>query len=345
MTSQKILTSFVCFLLLTLTALCTVNDTAANEAYWADASDNTRLEKLDLTVDEARMIRLKAEVPAGKTLNTYKMEIGYDNERVSVEVIENDPENTFAFSNINHEVPGKIKINGFDITGVAGETVVSLITLNIRALEENPSSLAVFFDAFAATYMDKDDQFIPDMDPLDISKENHISGWMTIRGKVMSGDTDLCAMVLANGEHMFSCGDKYDYGDYELYVPLNSEGLVALLSFVDNFAPSNYSLKPSEAVIFDISMVTAPPNSLEMTVTRDIGTATNNPGWVRLSGTVNIKDDGAPLCAMVLANGQHRFTCAGNGEYDMEVPLNNEGKISLMGFADGFLPYNVTFAP
>jgi len=42
---------------------------------------------------------------------------------------------------------------------------------------------------------------------------------------------------------------------------------------------------------------------------------------------------------MVLANGQYTFSSAGNGEYELEVPLDENGQITLFGFADGFQPF------
>ena len=42
--------------------------------------------------------------------------------------------------------------------------------------------------------------------------------------------------------------------------------------------------------------------------------------WVNIYGTVTY--NGTPLCAMVLANGQHMFTCGDDlGLYDLEVEI------------------------
>ena len=48
---------------------------------------------------------------------------------------------------------------------------------------------------------------------------------------------------------------------------------------------------------------------------------------------------------MVLANGQYMFSCAGHGEYELEVPLDVNGEITLFVFVDGLQPYKEIFSP
>ncbi len=338
MTRQKILTSFITFLLVLLT-IASANAQGTNEAYWVDASTNTRLDNLVLPVGEERLITLKAEVPANKTLRAYDLGIIYDNTRVSV-IIENDPENIFTLTT-NHDIPGSVKVNAIELSGVGAEGVAPLITLRVNGLSELPSSFAVFITLFG---YNKTEQFIPDVVPLDV---NPIDGWVSIWGKVQYGDIPLCTMVLVNGQHMFSCRGE---GRYGLYVPLNSEGKITILCFADGFATYNVTLSPAEAVNHDINMETASSDSNKITVTKDyVGPGVNNPDWTRLSGTVYYGE--IPLCSMVLANGQHVFTCNedANGEYDgkydLEIPLDNDGNITLFGFVDGFLQYKETFKP
>ncbi|MCP4107985.1 MAG: hypothetical protein GY749_20980, partial [Desulfobacteraceae bacterium] len=85
-------------------------------------------------------------------------------------------------------------------------------------------------------------------------------------------------------------------------------------------------------------------DSPPMIITTDTEAATNNPGWVKISGTVT-SEDGILLCAMVLANGQHMFTCEDEGKYEMEVPLNDQSEIIFYTFCDGFLPFMETLKP
>ena len=42
--------------------------------------------------------------------------------------------------------------------------------------------------------------------------------------------------------------------------------------------------------------------------------------------------------AMVLANGQHMFSCDGTGSYALNIPLDTNGQFKLQVYADGFAP-------
>ncbi len=79
--------------------------------------------------------------------------------------------------------------------------------------------------------------------------------------------------------------------------------------------------------------------------TYDPGEIDPDPARVTISGSVSLAD-GTPLCAMVLANGQYMFTCAeNNGMYDLEVPLDANGEITLYGFCNGQAPFKAILAP
>ena len=66
--------------------------------------------------------------------------------------------------------------------------------------------------------------------------------------------------------------------------------------------------------------------------------------WVPIKGNVRLAN-GTPVCAMVLANGQYMFSCDGTGAFNLNVPLDDQGQITLFAFADGFAPYRVTAGP
>ncbi|MCP4353629.1 MAG: formylglycine-generating enzyme family protein [Desulfobacterales bacterium] len=165
--------------------------------------------------------------------------------------------------------------------------------------------------------------------------------WIEISGTVKNSDgTSLCAMVLANGQHMFTCNPV---GQYKLNVPLDENGQITLYTFCDGFASFKEILTPDETVIFEVTMLPAHPDSGKIDMTTVFDVAVTNPGWVKLSGTVS-NEEGIPLCAMVLANGQHMFTCGkSNGKYEMEVPLGPDQKITLFAFCDGLLPSTIIF--
>ena len=167
--------------------------------------------------------------------------------------------------------------------------------------------------------------------------------WLRIGGEIQAEDqTPLCAMVLANGQHMFTCGANL--GRYELVVPLDENGRITLYGFCSGFAPFKSVLTPEEALAFDITMARAAAGSREIEITVETEPGTTNPEWVRISGTVYY--DGTPLCAMVLANGQSMFSCGADlGTFDLERPLDGNGKITLYVFCSGFAPYKDVFTP
>ena len=173
---------------------------------------------------------------------------------------------------------------------------------------------------------------------------NHLSiaqtEWVNINGTVTYDGTPLCAMVLANGQYMFTCGDNL--GIWDLEVPLDSNGLITLYGFCSGFSPFKTVLTPSEALDFDITMIRAAAGSREIDITMRTEPGDSNPNWVRISGTVTY--DGTPLCAMVLANGQAMFSCGADlGTFDLEVPLDGNGDITLYGFASGCAPYKADY--
>lgn len=74
--------------------------------------------------------------------------------------------------------------------------------------------------------------------------------------------------------------------------------------------------------------------------------ATASHGWFRITGAITL--DGAPLCALVLANGQFMFTCGDplpKGDFDLTVPPDAQGQITLFGFSAGLAPFQQTFSP
>ncbi|QTA80582.1 Peptidase, C1A family [Desulfonema limicola] len=158
--------------------------------------------------------------------------------------------------------------------------------------------------------------------------------WVKISGTVSYNGTPLCAMVLANGQYIFSCAGD---GGYELNVPLDSNGEITLFAFCDGLAPFKKVLNSLQAKDFEISM-SPDLSGNHISVTADL--TPSNSGRVKISGTVSY--NGTPLCAMVLANGQYMFSCAGDGKYELEVPLDTYGKVTLFSFCDGLQPFKKT---
>jgi len=168
------------------------------------------------------------------------------------------------------------------------------------------------------------------------------TGWIKISGTVQNNEgTSLCAMILANGQYMFSCDSNY--GKYELDVPLDADGNITLFAFCDGLAPFKKILTSQKSQTFNIAMQPTSSDSQYMNITAAMSETTS--GWVKISGTVQ-NDEGTSLCAMILANGQYMFSCDANqGKYELEVPLDNNGEITLFGFCDGLQPYKKILSP
>lgn len=159
--------------------------------------------------------------------------------------------------------------------------------------------------------------------------------WVPVTGKVMFGDTPLCAMVLANGQSMFSCSGD---GSFVLNVPLDSSGMVTLQVFASGFAPFRQTVPPLQLRNFTVNMVRS-DSDRQPTVNTSV--SGNEAGWSLISGT--IAEGTTPICAMVLANGQSMFSCNANlGTYSLDVPLDGNGEITLQIFVSGFQPFRTT---
>ena len=154
--------------------------------------------------------------------------------------------------------------------------------------------------------------------------------WTTINGRVLTQTgTPVCAMVLANGQHMFSCDGA---GNYTLNVPLDSNDRITLQVFASGFAPYRQTLTAGQAIGFNVSME-RDTTGRAFTITHNESPA-SRPGWVLVTG--NINDSGTPLCAMILINGQSMFSCNQSlGQYSLEVPRDSNGRITLQ--APGYL--------
>lgn len=155
---------------------------------------------------------------------------------------------------------------------------------------------------------------------------------VSANGQVYFGNTPLCALVLVNGQSQFTCGGE---GRFNLDVPLDADGLLSLQVFAAGFGPVKQVLTPAQGkgVRVDMGRV---QNGRSFHVQPVI--VAGPPGRAQVSGTVTSGD--APICALVLANGQQVFTCAEPlGEFFLEVPLDENGEVTLMLFAQGFQPY------
>ena len=164
---------------------------------------------------------------------------------------------------------------------------------------------------------------------------------VTFAGQVTNTEgTPLCAMVLINGEFMFSCDGN---GQYQLSFPLDSSAQATVFAFVDGLAPFRQVVTPGSTS--QTQNIVVSPSSDPTTATVNLGTVTDaGGGWVNLSGTVT-NTSGTPLCGVVLANGQYTFSCGSAGAFALTVPREANGSVTLFVFVDGLSPYRNTFTP
>lgn len=159
-----------------------------------------------------------------------------------------------------------------------------------------------------------------------------------VDGHVWSGATPLCALVLANGQSMFSCGPD---GPFSLQaVPLDGNGQIDVQVFVSGFAPFRQTVTPtgasSLATLPQVNMIRVENGRTFQVTEQYVPLLAENK--VRVSGSVS--SEGTLVCGLILANGQKMFSCQENlGAFSLDVPLDADGNVTLMVFAAGFEPY------
>jgi hypothetical protein len=70
----------------------------------------------------------------------------------------------------------------------------------------------------------------------------------------------------------------------------------------------------------------------------------DDPKWVTIAGFISLADE-TPVVAMMLANGQNIYSNNPVGEYNLDVPLNPDGEITLYAFCGGQAPFKTTLTP
>ena len=161
------------------------------------------------------------------------------------------------------------------------------------------------------------------------------TGHVDLTGTVKTANgTDICSMVLASGQFMFSCSPT---GMLSLTgLSREQNGTVKRQIYADGFFPKVDVLSGSsnDAVVMTRSGTCPGYNDPA------------SPGFfpdaagkrIIISGKVLVQNSQEPICAMALANGQFMFTCDGSGNYTLNIPLDNNGQFKLQVYADGFAP-------
>jgi len=161
-----------------------------------------------------------------------------------------------------------------------------------------------------------------------------------LSGTIKTADgTDICAMVLASGQFMFSCNPPGEFSLTDL--PRENDGTVKRQIYADGFFPKIdiQTGSSSEAVVMMRSGACPSYNT-----PYDPGVFPGSAGkWINITGKVLLQNSQTPICAMVLSNGQHMFSCDGTGGYALNIPLDTNGQFKLQIYADGFAPTIQTF--
>jgi hypothetical protein len=151
--------------------------------------------------------------------------------------------------------------------------------------------------------------------------------------------TNICALVLASGQFMFSCSPSGVFSLPDL--PREQDGTVKRQIYADGFFPKIGTLTGSSNDVVVMTRSGACPN---YNTPYDPAFVPNSAGtWINIAGKALLQDSATPICAIVLANGQHMFSCDGTGSYALNIPLDTNGQFKLQVYADGFAPTIQTF--
>jgi len=165
-------------------------------------------------------------------------------------------------------------------------------------------------------------------------------GPVDLSGTVSSLDgANVCALVLASGQYMFSCDPV---GVYALNgLPREEDRTVTRQVYADGFFPSIEILggttSESVTLIPSKNCPTYNPKSFPAVNSQLAGNLHT------IAGNVLLKNSNIGVCALVLANGSIMFSCDGRGSYELEFPLDANGQFTLQVYADGFAPAVQTF--
>ena len=160
-------------------------------------------------------------------------------------------------------------------------------------------------------------------------------GHLDLSGTVKTDDgTDICAMVLASGQYMFSCNPVGSFSLTDL--PREQNGTVKRQIYADGFFPKIDFMTESS---IDAVLMTRSGTCPRYTTSYDPAFVPGSAGKrINIAGKIFLQNSQTPICAMVLANGQYMFSCDGAGSYALNIPLDNNGQFKLQVYADGFAP-------
>lgn len=154
-------------------------------------------------------------------------------------------------------------------------------------------------------------------------------------GRVQTADgSDVCALVLASGDFTFSCDP---IGVFSLgQLTREKDGTVKRQVYAEGFFPRADTLygPTSETVILERSGV-CPDYNNPYSASENPESSGRRHG---ISGRVLVQATDTPVCALVIANGEHMFSCDDTGSYALDIPLDSKGQYKLQVYAEGHAP-------
>jgi hypothetical protein len=130
-----------------------------------------------------------------------------------------NPDGPFSLTNLSRENDGTVK----------RQVYVDGSFPNIEILQGSRDETVVM--EAAGKCPEYNQPYNPQESPGSAGKRVNISGMVLVQNT----GTPVCAMVLANGQYVFSCDGS---GNYKLNIPLDDKGQFKLQVYADGFAPS-----------------------------------------------------------------------------------------------------------
>ncbi|QTA78558.1 immunoglobulin-like fold-containing [Desulfonema limicola] len=307
-------------------AAITVTSIASTEAkvYWTDTL-GTQLDSIDMFIGQKKVIRLKAQIPEGKTLGAFKFTLPYTNAAIISVVdavasidspIKHEYENTkFPSVNINNDtLAGKIIATGFTTQGIPGSDTISFIDVEIEAIDEGTSIFSIDVNNFGVSEGVEFKPLVTTPLTIKISKiienENHQAYWTD------AGGTKLTALTVPQGGTAFArlmatVPEGKTLGAYKFTLTYNSD-------FVD-------------AAVVKTPNAAFPPNN--------INTAT--PGQIVINGFDTIGFKGSDVLAFIDVT----MTWKAGGDFKLGIDPNNYGASATDEFLPAPVPLDVTVSP
>lgn len=131
----------------------------ADAIYWENVDTGQTVTQLSLLKGQdpadTATIRLKAEIPAGKTLKAYDIKWNYDPAKIKVNSAVAAPGSAFPPAVVGTATAGLVTFNGFSIAGVPGAATVALIDVQIEGVSQGCAQSTLTVTDFGSSVTDQ----------------------------------------------------------------------------------------------------------------------------------------------------------------------------------------------